>query len=171
LATLVKTDFGKWKAVIRKTGWPTTSRTFRTKRDAEDWARRTEDDMVRGAYIQRAPADRLTVAKALERYLAEVTPTKRPSTQISDHGRANSDPEYLTRLVGDFRRIEAKLPNPVPAGLDPRRYFSDNYDKLGVDPVAYGWFQLYMVISAYDEPARSFQQIMDALPSFRYTDK
>jgi len=62
LATLVKTDLGKWKAVIRKTGWPTTSKTFRTKRDAEDWARRTED-MVRGAYIQRAPADRRTDAK------------------------------------------------------------------------------------------------------------
>lgn len=81
------------------------------------------------------------------------------------------DPEYLTRLIGDFRRIKAKLPNPVPAGLDPRRYFSDNYDKLGVDPVAYGWFQLYMVISVYDEPAKSFQQIMDGLPDVRYTDK
>jgi len=56
LATLVKTDLGKWKAIIRKTGWPTTSKTFRAKRDAEDWARRMEDDMVRGAYIQRASA-------------------------------------------------------------------------------------------------------------------
>ena len=82
MATLVKTDLGKWKAVIRKTGWPTASKTFRTKRDAEDWARRTEDDMVRGAYIQRASADRLTVEKAVERYITEVTPTKRPSTHI-----------------------------------------------------------------------------------------
>jgi len=56
-----KTDLGKWKAVIRKTGWPTASKTFRMKRDAEDWVRRTEDDMVRGAYIQCASADRMTV--------------------------------------------------------------------------------------------------------------
>ena len=49
MATLIKTDLGKWKSVIRKAGWPTTSKTFRTKRDAEDWARRTEDEMVRGA--------------------------------------------------------------------------------------------------------------------------
>ena len=83
----------------------------------------------------------------------------------------DSDPGYLTRLVSDFRCIEAHLPNPVPAGLDPRRYFSDNYDKLGADPMAYGWFQLYMVISVYDEPAKSFQQIMDGLPAVRYTDK
>jgi hypothetical protein len=82
-----------------------------------------------------------------------------------------SDPQYLARLVSDFRRIEAHLPNPVPAGLDPKRYFSDNYDKLGADPVAYEWFQLYMVISVYDEPAKSFQQTMDDIPNVRYADK
>jgi hypothetical protein len=82
-----------------------------------------------------------------------------------------SDPQYLARLVSDFRQIEAHLPNPVPAGLDPKRYFSDNYDKLGADPIAYGWFQLYMVISVYDEQAKTFQQIMDDLPNARYADK
>ena len=46
MATLVKTPSGTWKALIRKTGWPTVAKTFRTKRDAEDWARRTEDEMV-----------------------------------------------------------------------------------------------------------------------------
>lgn len=40
MATIVKTPSGTWKAVIRKIGWPTTAKTFRTKRDAEDWARR-----------------------------------------------------------------------------------------------------------------------------------
>jgi hypothetical protein len=28
LATLVKTVLGKWKAVIRKAGWPTASKSF-----------------------------------------------------------------------------------------------------------------------------------------------
>jgi hypothetical protein len=83
----------------------------------------------------------------------------------------DSDPKYLKRLISGFRLIEARLPNPVPAGAEPRRYFSDNYDRLGVDPLAYGWFQLYMVISVYDEPAKSFQQTMDVLPNMRYADK
>lgn len=48
MATIVKTPSGTWKAVIRKTGFPTTIKTFRLKKDAEDWARRTEDEMVRG---------------------------------------------------------------------------------------------------------------------------
>jgi hypothetical protein len=64
MATIVKTSSGTWKALIRKTGWPATAKTFRTKRDAEDWARRTEDEMVRGVYIQRAPAERMTVEAA-----------------------------------------------------------------------------------------------------------
>lgn len=65
MATIVKTPSGTWKALIRKTGWPTTAKTFRTKRDAEDWARRTEDEMVRGMYIQRGPSERMTIADAL----------------------------------------------------------------------------------------------------------
>ncbi len=85
MATIVKTPSGTWKALIRKTGWPTTAKTFRTKRDAEDWARRTEDEMVRGMYIHRAPAERMTLEAALKRYLREVTPTKRASTQIGEH--------------------------------------------------------------------------------------
>jgi hypothetical protein len=60
MATIVKTPAGTWKAVIRKTGWPTNAKTFRTKRDAEDWSRRTEDEMVRGVYIQRSGSERLT---------------------------------------------------------------------------------------------------------------
>lgn len=64
MATLVKTPSGTWKALIRKTGWPTVAKTFRTKRDAEDWSRRTEDEMVRGVYIQRSGSERMTLENA-----------------------------------------------------------------------------------------------------------
>ncbi len=88
MATIVKTPSGTWKALVRKTGFPTTIKTFRLKRDAEDWARRTEDEMVRGMFIQRAPAEKLTFEKAMQRYLAEVTPTKRPMTQRGEHKKS-----------------------------------------------------------------------------------
>jgi len=88
MATLVKTPSGTWKAVIRKTGWPTTSKTFRTKRDAEDWSRRTEDEMVRGVFIERSSSERMTLEKALNRYLLEVSPTKAPKTAKSEAGSA-----------------------------------------------------------------------------------
>ena len=69
MATITKTPSSTWKALVRKSGWPTTIETFRTKRDAEDWARRVEDEMVRGAFIQWATSDRITVKDAMERYL------------------------------------------------------------------------------------------------------
>lgn len=89
MATITKTPAGTWKALIRKSGWPSAGKTFRTKRDAEDWARRTEDEMVRGVYIQRSQSERLTVAAALDRYLSEVTPTKKASTQNAELNKSN----------------------------------------------------------------------------------
>ena len=78
------------------------------------------------------------------------------------------DPQYLAKLVADFRRIQSRLPNPVPAGTDKKTYFTDNYQKLGIDPLAYGWYQLQMVIEVYDQPAQTFQQVLDDLPKNRY---
>ncbi|WP_374322995.1 tyrosine-type recombinase/integrase [Aquipseudomonas alcaligenes] len=95
MATIVKTDAGTWKALVRKTGWPTNTKTFRTKRDAEDWARRTEDEMVRGVYIQRSGSERMTLEKALERYLAEVTPSKKPTTRKAEATKAKQLIQHL----------------------------------------------------------------------------
>lgn len=67
MAALSKTPSGTWKATIRRTGWPALAKTFRTKRDAENWARRTEDEKMRGVFIRRAPSEKLTVADAVHR--------------------------------------------------------------------------------------------------------
>ncbi|MDX9897055.1 MAG: site-specific integrase [Desulfofustis sp.] len=98
MATITKTPSGTWKATIRRRGWPTQAKTFRLKKDAEDWGRRTEDEMIRGVYIARAPGERMTVAAALNRYLVEVTPTKRPTTQAREPGRARQ----LIASLGDY---------------------------------------------------------------------
>lgn len=112
MATIVKTNAGTWKAVIRKTGWPTTAKSFRTKRDAEDWARRTEDEMVRGVYIQRSGSERMTLEKALGRYLREVTPTKKASTQKAEATKAQQLIQHLGKyslaalsadIIADYR--------------------------------------------------------------------
>ncbi|KUZ98722.1 integrase [Burkholderia latens] len=87
MAALTKTPSGTWKATIRRVGWPTVAKTFRTKRDAEDWARRTEDEMVRGVFIQRAPSEKTSVADALDRYGREIVPAKKASTQRREGAR------------------------------------------------------------------------------------
>jgi integrase len=115
MATLVKTPAGRWKALIRRTGWPPISKTFRTKRDAEDWARTSEDEMVRGLYVRRASAEKLTVSKALDRYLKEVTPTKKPSTQQGEVNKA----KLLIERLGDYA-LAAVTPDLVADYRDSR---------------------------------------------------
>jgi hypothetical protein len=44
--------------------------------------------MARAAFLRRAAGDRMTVAVALKRYLADVVPTKRPSSQTTDKRRS-----------------------------------------------------------------------------------
>lgn len=114
MATIVKTPSGTWKAVIRKAGWPTSVKTFRLKKDAEDWSRRTEDEMVRGLFIQRSPSERMTFEAAMKRYLAEVTPTKRPLTQNAERPRAvpliaffgkYSLAAITTELIAEYRDL------------------------------------------------------------------
>jgi integrase len=87
MATIVRTDSQTWKALVRKVGWPSTSKTFRTKRSAEDWARRTEDEMVQGVFLKRSPVEKMSLADALDRYEKEIVPTKKASTQIRDARR------------------------------------------------------------------------------------
>jgi integrase len=125
MAAITKTPSGTWKALIRMVGWPTASKTFRIKKDAEDWARRTEDEMVRGVFIQRTQSERLTLEKALDRYLKEVTVTKSEFTQRGEISKAKQLKSELGKyslaaitpdLVADYRdqRLEnGKKPNTV----------------------------------------------------------
>lgn len=53
--------------------------------------------MIRGVYIRRSPSEVTTVGSALDRYLREVTPSKRPSTQRSERIRAESITKHLGR--------------------------------------------------------------------------
>jgi integrase len=129
MATIAKNPSGNWKAIIRRTGWPTTTKTFRTRRDAEDWARRTEDEMVRGVYIDRGPAERLTLPAAMARYMAEVVSSKSPGSRSRQPGHAKPLLEALggyslgainQELVAGYRdqRLAAgKMPNTVRVEL------------------------------------------------------
>jgi integrase len=98
VATITKTPSKTWKAIVRKRGWPTTIKTFRTKRDAEDWARSTEDEMVRGVYIDRTEATQLLLKKAFDRYLREVSTTKKASTQAAEKHKVKA----LKTQLGDY---------------------------------------------------------------------
>lgn len=77
MASITKRGAYQYQAQVRRKGYPTQTRTFETKRDAEDWAATVESEMRRGLFIDRSEAERTTFGEILERYAREVTPDKR----------------------------------------------------------------------------------------------
>ena len=98
MATFVKTKRG-WKSVVRRTGWPTQSKSFATKREAEDWSKQVEVEMTRGVFVDRAGNTKLNLAAALARYQSAVTVGKKLSTQKAEIGRVKSLTEDLGRYA------------------------------------------------------------------------
>ena len=70
-----------WQAIVRKRGFPSQTRTFRTKRDAERWAREAETDMERGVFVSRKEGENTTLTEALDRYAREVSSGKKGAVQ------------------------------------------------------------------------------------------
>ena len=62
------------------TGFPSRSASFRTKRDAERWAKKIEAEMIEGKHFRSAEARRRTLGEAIDRYLREQVPQKRDGT-------------------------------------------------------------------------------------------
>lgn len=67
---------GLHRARVRRAGI-SKSRSFERLSDAKAWARRIESEIERGAWKDPSPAANTTLAAALDKYEAEVTPRKR----------------------------------------------------------------------------------------------
>lgn len=77
MATITKRG-GRWRARVRRRGYPEQCATFATKAAAERWARGIEGRVDNGTLSPvEGDARRITLREALERYEAEVTPRKR----------------------------------------------------------------------------------------------
>lgn len=110
-----------WQAQIIRLGFKPQYRTFDARGQAEAWARKIETEMDAGAWQDRSEGDRTTVAQALGRYLAEITPGKSSTTVANERARILRLQNYplgrvsLSRLAGrdvaEF--IQARLKDGV----------------------------------------------------------
>ena len=75
-----------WQAKVRRKGYPTQTKVFRAKREAEVWARSIESEMDRGTFAPRGEAEKTSLGECFERYLVEVIPTKKATTQNIERG-------------------------------------------------------------------------------------
>lgn len=79
MATITKRENGKWQAKCRRKGFRAQSKTFRSKADAERWAREVELAMDRSVFQSTTQAEKTSVNEALERYFSEVLVNKKSS--------------------------------------------------------------------------------------------
>jgi integrase len=79
MATFTKRG-NRWKAQIRRAGFPSLSKSFLSKSDAEKWARDNERSIDRGELpLNHNELKATTLRDLLTRYLEQITPTKRGS--------------------------------------------------------------------------------------------
>jgi len=65
------------QARVRRNGYPDETKSFKTRLEAEKWARSVETDMDRGQFASIDEAQRSTLGDLIKRYLSEVTPQMR----------------------------------------------------------------------------------------------
>jgi hypothetical protein len=85
-----------YQAKIRKQGFPTQSKTFDKKSDAQAWATVIESEMVRKVHVDRSKAERTTLKDAIDDYIKRVAPSHK------------GGPSEILRLQR-FLREESKL--------------------------------------------------------------
>lgn len=97
MPTIRKKGDGQHHVQIRKKGYPTQTRTFSSDAEARNWATIIESEMVRGVFVSRTEAENTLVREVLQRFAAEILPTKR--SEQSDKSRIKT----LTEAFGDYR--------------------------------------------------------------------
>jgi hypothetical protein len=101
MATITQRASGRWQAKVRRQGQSPLSRTFKTKLDAEAWARKLESEQERGVWRDTSSADKITLAELLADYAAAV------------QHKANTMPYLLKRLADDLGRYTLAALTPA----------------------------------------------------------
>lgn len=106
MATITKRGDGQWQTKIRKKGYPLVSNTCDTKAKAERWAKAIASEMDHGASVSRAEAESTTLKEAINRYLNEITPTKKGARQEADRVKAWMNHELADWHLASLRSVD-----------------------------------------------------------------
>ncbi len=74
MATFMERDSGWIQAKVRRKGYPSQSKSFKTKTAAEVWARTVESSMDKGSFVSGSLAENTTLSEIIVRFLTEFAP-------------------------------------------------------------------------------------------------
>lgn len=113
---------GRWQASVRRKGLKPQAKSFDKKCDAERWARELESEIDQRGFIpDTKPAETMTLADLMQRYLLEITPRKRGAAVESDYQpsahailAAVYIPDDTMRPVGHRRNSASTITSAKP---------------------------------------------------------
>lgn len=97
-----KLPSGRWRAKVRKKGWPPQSKTFSSKTNAVRWKRETETDMERDVFEDDDRAKRTPLRDVLAAYLEKRVPSLKghqPAAEV----RAWMKTDLAARMIGRIK--------------------------------------------------------------------
>lgn len=125
MATIRNKGPSQWHVQIRKKGYPTQTRTFRSKRDAQNWANEIETEMYHGRFHNQRNYHRTTLGELINVYMLEIS-DQRPSKDSriserlrlerflkSEHSLCSYDVTHLRpEHFNDYTKRRLKEPSP-----------------------------------------------------------
>ncbi len=123
MASFRKRGSGQWQAQVRKKGYPTQTKSFRTRAAATQWVRSIEYEMDQGLFVSRNEAETTTVGELLDRYLIEYTADKKGAGPEACRIRMLLRHPLAKRFIASVR------------GLDMARYRDERLKKVSADSV------------------------------------
>lgn len=144
MATIRKKGDYQWHVQIRRKGFPSQTKTFMYREDAEKWARAAERDMDAGTFTSASDAERTTLRDLITDFKAEFAPL---------HYRIRTDEKeawryQLARLdeaLGDYSlsALDQKL---IASYRDKRLKGSDDRPAVGESTVRKELYMLSKVL-------------------------
>lgn len=99
MASITKRGQFQFQTSVRRKGYPTQTKTFENKRDAQDWGKMVEADMRRGVFVDHSELESTTLGELLARYETNYTVNKRgKGPEMSRIRRLKAHPLALRRL-------------------------------------------------------------------------
>jgi integrase len=89
-----------WQVIVKRKGYPLQSKTFDLKKNAEIWGRKQERLLDTGTWSDTVPAFQNSLNDLLDRYLAEITPSKRGAVAETSRIRSIKRTSIVKYAVG-----------------------------------------------------------------------
>ncbi len=106
MAAIEQLQSGLWRARVRRKNYPTQSKSFVLKSEAEGWARKVESEQERGVWRDSSEAESTTLTECLDRYVREHVAHRRDPARERSHVDALRALPFAGRAMARIRSAD-----------------------------------------------------------------